>query len=107
MIESAEAVSNLEAILQTAVSAIMVVPGDMSIDLGLGPAPGPENHPEVEETFTRVREICQAQDRVICGIGDGAARLQQRIDEGWGPRASARPRGRAATWPAGRGGPGT
>ncbi len=84
MIESAEAVSNLEAILQTQVSAIMVVPGDMSIDLGLGPAPGPENHPEVEETFDRVREICQAQDRVICGIGDGAARLQQRIDEGWG-----------------------
>lgn len=84
MIESAEAVSNLEAILQTAVSAIMVVPGDMSIDLGLGPAPGPENHPEVEEVFTRVRETCQAQDRVICGIGDGAARLQQRIDEGWG-----------------------
>ena len=83
MIESAEAVSNLDAILQTQVSAIMVVPGDMSIDLGLGPASGPENHPEVEEMFTRVREICQAQDRVICGIGDGAARLQQRIDEGW------------------------
>ena len=51
---------------------------------GLGPAPGPENHPEVEEVFTQVRETCQAQDRVICGIGDGAARLQQRIDEGWG-----------------------
>ena len=30
-----------------------------------------------------VLEACQAQDRVVCGIGDSAARLQQRIDEGW------------------------
>ena len=83
MIESAEAVGNIEAILRAPISAIMVVPGDMSIDLGLGPAPGPENHPEVEEMFRRVLDACQAQDRVICGLGDGAARLQQRIDEGW------------------------
>ena len=83
MIESAEAVGNIEAILRAPVSAIMVVPGDMSMDLGLGPAPGPENHPEVEEMFRRVLDACQAQDRVICGLGDGAARLQQRIDEGW------------------------
>ena len=83
MIESAEAVGNIEEILRTPISAIMVVPGDMSIDLGLGPAPGPENHPEVEEMFRRVLDACQAQDRVVCGLGDGAARLQQRIDEGW------------------------
>ena len=83
MIESAEAVGNIEAILRAPISAIMVVPGDMSIDLGLGPAPGPENHPEVEEMFRRVLDACQAQDRVVCGLGDGAARLQQRIDEGW------------------------
>ena len=84
MIESAEAVANIHDILATPVSAIMVVPGDMSIDLGLGPAPGPENHPEVDEMFRKVLEACQAQDRVVCGCGDGAARLQQRIDEGWG-----------------------
>ena len=83
MIESAESVGNIEAILRTPISAIMVVPGDMSIDLGLGPAPGPENHPEVEDMFRRVLDACQAQDRVVCGLGDGAARLQQRIDEGW------------------------
>ena len=84
MIESAEAVANIHDILAAPVSAIMVVPGDMSIDLGLGPAPGPENHPEVDAMFRKVLEACQAQDRVICGCGDGAVRLQQRIDEGWG-----------------------
>ena len=83
MVESAEAVANIEEILAAPVSAIMVVPGDMSIDLGLGPAPGPENHPEVDAMFRKVLEACQAQERVICGCGDGAVRLQQRIDEGW------------------------
>lgn len=83
MVESAEAVANIDAILAAPVSAIMVVPGDMSIDLGLGPAPGPENHPEVDAMYDKVLEACQAQDRVICGCGDGAVRLQQRIDEGW------------------------
>ena len=83
MVESAEAVANIDDILAAPVSAIMVVPGDMSIDLGLGPAPGPENHPEVDAMFRKVLEACQAQERVICGCGDGAARLQQRIDEGW------------------------
>ena len=83
MIESAEAVANIHDILAAPVSAIMVVPGDMSIDLGLGPAPGPENHPEVDAMFRKVLAACQAQDRVICGCGDSAARLQQRIDEGW------------------------
>ena len=83
MIESAEAVGNIHEILETPISAIIVVPGDMSIDFGLGPAPGPENHPEIDAAFQEVLEACQAQDRVVCGIGDGAARLQQRIDEGW------------------------
>ena len=54
----------------------------MSIDLGLGPAPGPENHPEVDAMYDKVLAACKAQDRVICGCGDGAVRLQQRIDEG-------------------------
>ena len=83
MIESQEAVDNINDILAAPVSAIIVVPGDMSIDLGLGPAPGPENHPEVDEAFATVLAACQAQDRVICGCGDAASRLQQRIDEGW------------------------
>ena len=83
MIESQEAVDNIQDILAAPVSAIMVVPGDMAIDLGLGPNPPDRNHPEVDAVFQTVLEACQAQDRVICGIGDGASRLQQRLDEGW------------------------
>ena len=83
MIESQEAVDNIQDILAAPVSAILVVPGDMAIDLGLGPNPPDRNHPEVEAAFQTVLEACQAQDRVICGIGDGASRLQQRLDEGW------------------------
>ena len=83
MIESQEAVYNIQDILAAPVSAILVVPGDMAIDLGLGPNPPDRNHPEVEAAFDTVLEACQAQDRVICGIGDGASRLQQRLDEGW------------------------
>ena len=61
----------------------MVVPGDMSIDLGLGPAPGEQNHPEVDAAYKTVLEACKAQSAVICGCGDARSRLQQRLDEGW------------------------
>ena len=83
MIESQEAVDNIHEILEAPVSAILVVPGDMAMDLGLGPNPTGRNHPEVDAAFQTVLEACQAQDRVICGCGDGRARLQQRLDEGW------------------------
>ena len=83
MIESQEAVDNIRDILAAPVSAIMVVPGDMAIDLGLGPNPPDRNHPEVDAAFQTVLEACLAQDRVVCGCGDGASRLQQRLDEGW------------------------
>ena len=83
MIESQEAVDNIHDILAAPISAIMVVPGDMAIDLGLGPNPPDRNHPEVDAAFQTVLEACLAQDRVICGLGDGASRLQQRLDEGW------------------------
>ncbi len=83
MIESQEAVDNIHEILEAPVSAIMVVPGDMAMDLGLGPNPSGRNHPEVDAAFQTVLEACLAQDRVICGCGDGRARTQQRLDEGW------------------------
>ena len=55
----------------------------MAMDVGLGPNPSGQNHPEVDAAFQTVLEACQAQDRVICGCGDGRARTQQRLDEGW------------------------
>ena len=83
MIESAEAVGNIDEILEAPVSAILVVPGDMAIDLGLGPNPPGRNHAEVDAAFQTVLEACLAQERVICGCGDSRVRTQQRLDEGW------------------------
>lgn len=82
IIESAEAVNNIETILEAPLSAIMVVPGDMSIDMGLGPR-GPENFPEVDAAYQTVLAACKAQTKVICGCGDSRDRRQERLDEGW------------------------
>lgn len=82
MIESAQAVRNIHEILEAPVSAIMVVPGDLSIDLGLGPR-GVENFPEVDAAYEAVLEACQAQQAVICGCADSRSRTQRRLDEGW------------------------
>ena len=82
IIESAEAVRNITEILTAPLSAIMVVPGDMSIDLGLGP-PGAEIYPEVDAAFQTVLKACMEQDIVVCGCGDGRSRIPRRLDEGW------------------------
>jgi len=82
MIESGEAVKNVREILQAPVSAIMVVPGDMSIDLGLGPR-GEQNFPEVDAAYQTVLKACQAQKAVVCGCADSRGRMKMRLDEGW------------------------
>ena len=82
IIESGEAVGNIYEILEAPLSAIMVVPGDMSLDLGLGP-PGADIYPEVEAAFQTVLRACQSQSRVICGCGDSTSRIPRRLDEGW------------------------
>lgn len=82
MIESRQAVQNIKEILEAPVSAIMVVPGDLSIDLGLGPR-GVENFPEVDAAYDTVLEACQEQQTVICGCADSSSRVQRRLDEGW------------------------
>lgn len=82
IIESAEAVRNVGDILRAPLSAIMVVPGDMSIDFGLGPR-GARNHPEVDAAYRTVLDACRAQTAVVCGCGDSSSRMQERLDEGW------------------------
>ena len=82
IIESAEAVRNITEILTAPLSAIMVVPGDMSIDLGLGP-PGAEIYPEVDAAFQTVLKACMEQDIVVCGCGDARSRIPRRLEEGW------------------------
>ena len=83
MIESAEAVENIEEILAAPISAILMVHSDTSIDMGLGPFGDIETHPEVEEMYQRVLEACKAQDRVICGCAYARNLHQRRLDEGW------------------------
>ena len=82
MIESAEAFENITEILEAPVSGIMVVPGDMSIDLGLGPR-GELNFPEVDAAYQTVLKACLAQEAVVCGCGDSRSRMKMRLDEGW------------------------
>ena len=74
MVESAEAVGNIDDILAAPISAIMVVPGDMSIDLGLGPAPGPG------EPSGSGRDVRQGP-RGVQGTGSGDLRLRGRRRE--------------------------
>ena len=83
MIESGEAIRNIKEILQApGLSAIIVVPGDLSIDLGLGPR-GDKPFPEVEQAFQTVLKACRAQKAVVCGLGDARSNLKMRLDEGW------------------------
>ena len=82
MIESAEGVNNIRAILQAPVSAILVVPGDLSLDLGLGPR-GEQNFPEVDAAYQTVLQACLTQTAVVCGCADSSSRMQMRFDEGW------------------------
>ena len=82
MIESAEAVENITEILEVPVSAILVVPNDLSIDLGLGPR-GEQNFPEVDAAYQVVLKACLAQNAVVCGCGDSRSRMKMRLDEGW------------------------
>ncbi len=83
MIESAEAVENIEDILAAPISAVLMVHSDTSISLGLGPYGDIESHPEVEEMYQRVLEACKAQDRVFCGAAYARELHEQRVDEGW------------------------
>ncbi|MAM71146.1 MAG: aldolase [Gammaproteobacteria bacterium] len=83
MVESQRGVENIEEILQAPVSAVFIVPGDLAIDLGLGPNPPEGYHPEVLEAYSTIIEACSQQERVICGLGDSRSRLQQRLEEGW------------------------
>jgi 4-hydroxy-2-oxoheptanedioate aldolase len=82
MIESAEAVKNIREILQAPISAVLVVPGDMHIDFGLGPR-GPQNLPEIDAAFQTVLKACLAQKTVVCGCGDSRGNMKRRLDEGW------------------------
>ena len=83
IVESVEAIENIHEILEAPISAILMVPGDTSLSMGLGPFGTIETHPQVEEAYQQVLAACKAQDKVICGCASDVSLQQKRLDEGW------------------------
>lgn len=79
-IETAEAVRNVEAILDVpGVSAIFVGPADLGLSLG---GSGPEGQAELEAAIQTVLRAARARNMPI-GITTGAGSVEQRIREGF------------------------
>ncbi len=71
MIETAEALGNLDQILSVpGLDAVYVGPSDLAISLGHPPNPDPDE-PEVVKAITHIRETC-ANHRVVAGIHTGS-----------------------------------
>ena len=79
MIETAEAVQNVEEIASVPGVTVLFVGnlGDLPASLGV-----PPNAPEVEAALQRVLTACK-KFNVICGGAFGAENVAQRIKEGW------------------------
>jgi 4-hydroxy-2-oxoheptanedioate aldolase len=83
LIETGLAVKNIKDILSApGLGGIMVVPGDLSMSLGVGPLVG-KNPPETEAAYQTVLKACLAQTKVVCGAGDQAGNIQNRVKEGF------------------------
>ena len=81
MIESREAVDNIEEILAVpGLGAALIGPSDLSMSLGVG-TPGPNTAaPEVEAAIEKVGRACVAQ-KVFCGTFGGD--VEKRIAQGF------------------------
>jgi 4-hydroxy-2-oxoheptanedioate aldolase len=67
MIETAEALEHLEAIVSTpGLDAVYIGPADLALSLGL-PAQGDTDHPRHVETVQHIRSVCKNHN-VPCGI---------------------------------------
>jgi 4-hydroxy-2-oxoheptanedioate aldolase len=81
MIESAEGVKNIRAILREVrgVGAIFIGPNDLSTSLGY---PGQMDHPETEKAIQQVLAACKEFD-VPCGILVNKGNIEKRVREGF------------------------
>ena len=83
MIESREAVANIEAILQVpGISGIIVGPGDLSMALGVGTPAAATTAPEVEEVIETVGAAC-IRHEALCGIYYPASNIEARSAQGF------------------------
>jgi 2-keto-3-deoxy-L-rhamnonate aldolase RhmA len=79
--ESAEAVENIDAILQVeGLDAVLVGPYDLSSSLG---HPGEVAHPEVQEAIRRVANACQAAGMPVGIFGLTAEAVRPYIQQGF------------------------
>lgn len=83
MIETAEAVANIDDILSVdGIDAIYVGPSDLAVSLGVG-GPGLHNdHPDFAEALATVEASCRRHD-VVPGIHTNVDLLERRVDEGF------------------------
>lgn len=82
MIETAEAIANLDAILDVSgIDAVYVGPADLSISLGL--PPGTDNDdPSFDEALTKVIEGCKARG-IAAGIHSDPRVAPKRLEQGF------------------------
>ena len=79
--ESAEAVKNIEAIVQVeGLDAVLVGPYDLSASLGL---PGQVDHPDVKAAIQHVADVCQRAGMPVGIFGLTAEAVQPYIDQGF------------------------
>lgn len=83
MVETAEALANLEAIVTTpGVDAVYVGPSDLGLALGLGPL-GDSETPEHLAAVERIRQTCHAHDVPVGIHTGGAAWARRRLEAGF------------------------
>ena len=79
--ESAEAVRNIEAIVQVqGLDAVLVGPYDLSASMGL---PGQVDHPDVKAAIQHVADVCQGAGMPIGIFGLTAEAVQPYLDKGF------------------------
>ena len=82
MIESREAIENIESILQVpGLGGVLVGPSDLSMSLGVGTPGANPNAPEVEAATQIVAEACVAHN-VLCGTFNSSD-VESRVAQGF------------------------
>ena len=83
MIETKEAVDNLEAILEVqGIDAVYVGPADLSISYGLPPATDHPDSAEYQEALAKIVDVSRSRG-VVPGIHTVPGLVQHRIDQGF------------------------
>jgi 4-hydroxy-2-oxoheptanedioate aldolase len=83
MLESAEAVKNIDAILSVpGLGGALIGPADLSLSLGVGNPGGNPSAPEVEQATATVAKACAARKMVACGTFE-SPNVQGRIGQGF------------------------